>query len=82
MLPLAGCDGWETVDKRDSSLDTTSARGEGMARICIVGGSGYVGLGYAAALADLGNDVIGLDVAEDRVAALNRGEPLIFEPGP
>ena len=44
-----------------------------MARICIVGGSGYVGLGYAAALADLGNDVIGLDVAEDRVAALTRG---------
>ncbi len=52
-----------------------------MARICIVGGSGYVGLGYAAALADLGNDVIGLDVAADRVAALNRGEPLIYEPG-
>ena len=52
-----------------------------MARICIVGGSGYVGLGYAAALADLGNDVVGLDVAADRVAALNRGEPLIYEPG-
>lgn len=52
-----------------------------MARICIVGGSGYVGLGYAAALADLGNDVIGLDLDEGRVAALNRGEPLIYEPG-
>lgn len=55
--------------------------GAGMARICIVGGSGYVGLGYAAALADLGNDVVGLDVAADRVAAMNRGEPLIYEPG-
>jgi UDPglucose 6-dehydrogenase len=52
-----------------------------MARICIVGGSGYVGLGYACALADLGNDVIGLDVAAERVVALNRGEPLMYEPG-
>src|ERR687896_1812606 len=52
-----------------------------MARICIVGAGGYVGLGYAVALADLGNDVVGLDVAADRVAALNRGEPAIYEPG-
>jgi UDPglucose 6-dehydrogenase len=52
-----------------------------MARICIVGAGGYVGLGYAAALADLGHDVVGLDVAADRVAALNRGAPPVYEPG-
>src|SRR5687767_1331306 len=52
-----------------------------MARICIVGAGGYVGLGYATALADLGNDVVGLDVAAARVAALGRGEPGIYEPG-
>jgi UDPglucose 6-dehydrogenase len=52
-----------------------------MAKVCVVGGSGYVGLGYACALAELGHEVVGLDVAAERVAALNRGEPLIYEPG-
>ncbi len=52
-----------------------------MARICIVGGSGYVGLSYAVALAELGHDVVGLDVAADRVAALNAGESPLHEPG-
>jgi len=52
-----------------------------MSRICVVGGGGYVGLGYAVALADLGHDVVGLDIAADRVAALNRGESPLFEPG-
>ena len=52
-----------------------------MKTICIIGGSGYVGLAYAAALADLGHDVTALDIAADRVAALNRGESPIFEPG-
>ena len=51
-----------------------------MSKICIVGGSGYVGLAYAVALADLGNDVVGLDVDVVRVAALNRGESPIYEP--
>ncbi len=31
----------------------------GVSRICVVGGGGYVGLGYAVALADLGHDVVG-----------------------
>ncbi len=29
-----------------------------MSRICVVGGGGYVGLGYAVALAELGHDVV------------------------
>lgn len=51
-----------------------------MARISIIG-SGYVGLVYAAAFADLGNDVTGIDINEDKVARLQRGECPIFEPG-
>ena len=52
-----------------------------MSRICVVGGGGYVGLGYAVALADLGNDVVGLDIDEERVAALNAGRSPLYEPG-
>ena len=52
-----------------------------MSRICVVGGGGYVGLGYAVALADLGHDVVGLDIAADRVAALNAGRSPLYEPG-
>ncbi|HKQ47895.1 MAG TPA: UDP-glucose/GDP-mannose dehydrogenase family protein [Phycisphaerae bacterium] len=49
-------------------------------RITIVG-TGYVGLVTGVCLADTGNDVIGLDVDDDKVAKLSRGECTIFEPG-
>lgn len=52
-----------------------------MARIAIVGGGGYVGLTYGAALAELGNDVTGLDTDSAKVFALSTGESPIFEPG-
>lgn len=52
-----------------------------MARICIVGGGGYVGLGYAVALAELGHDVVGLDINAARVDQLNAGDSPIFETG-
>ncbi len=52
-----------------------------MTPICVVGGGGYVGLGYAVALAELGHDVIGLDIDEIRVAQLNQGHSPIFEAG-
>lgn len=51
-----------------------------MARISIIG-SGYVGLVYAAAFADLGNDVVGIDINEEKVKLLQQGECPIFEPG-
>lgn len=52
-----------------------------MAHICIVGGGGYVGLGYAVALAEMGHNVIGLDINSDRVTRLNHGDSPIFETG-
>ena len=49
-------------------------------KICIVG-SGYVGLVAAACFAEHGNDVIGVDINEQKVKALNDGECPIYEPG-
>jgi len=46
------------------------------AEICVIG-LGYVGLPLAVAFVDAGFSVTGLDVAEDRVAAINRGESYI-----
>ncbi|WP_431807120.1 UDP-glucose dehydrogenase family protein [Microbacterium paraoxydans] len=43
-------------------------------------GCGYLGAVHAAAMASIGHDVIGVDVDEDRVAALSRGEAPFFEP--
>lgn len=43
-------------------------------------GCGYLGAVHAAAMASIGHDVIGIDVDEDRVAALSRGEAPFFEP--
>src|SRR5689334_19308921 len=44
-------------------------------------GTGYVGLVTGACLADAGNHVFCLDVDENKIARLNRGEIPIFEPG-
>ncbi|KXU86026.1 UDP-glucose 6-dehydrogenase [Caballeronia megalochromosomata] len=44
-------------------------------------GSGYVGLVTGACLADIGNDVLCLDVDERKIAILNSGGIPIHEPG-
>ncbi len=44
-------------------------------------GTGYVGLVVAACLAENGNDVIGIDIDEDKIARLKRGALPIYEPG-
>ncbi|HEU0198390.1 MAG TPA: UDP-glucose/GDP-mannose dehydrogenase family protein [Nevskiaceae bacterium] len=44
-------------------------------------GSGYVGLVTAACFADVGNDVLCVDVDADKVRRLQAGEVPIFEPG-
>ena len=49
-------------------------------RITVIG-AGYVGLVTAACLADLGNDVICIDIDKDKISKLNRGMVPIYEPG-
>jgi UDPglucose 6-dehydrogenase len=49
-------------------------------RVAVVG-TGYVGLVTAAGLAELGHTAVCIDVDERKVAALDRGEPPIFEQG-
>ncbi|MGB3389903.1 MAG: UDP-glucose/GDP-mannose dehydrogenase family protein [Pseudaminobacter sp.] len=44
-------------------------------------GTGYVGLVTAACLADIGHDIVCIDVDEERIETLRRGEIPIFEPG-
>ena len=51
-----------------------------MKQICVVG-VGYVGLVTAACFSDLGNRVIALDINEERIEGLKRGEMPIYEPG-
>jgi UDPglucose 6-dehydrogenase len=51
-----------------------------MKQICVIG-VGYVGLVTAACFADLGNRVIALDINQERVEGLKRGEMPIYEPG-
>ncbi len=49
-------------------------------KICVVG-SGYVGLVTGACLADFGMTVTGVDKDASKIAALERGEIPIYEPG-
>jgi UDPglucose 6-dehydrogenase len=44
-------------------------------------GTGYLGATHAVCMAELGFEVLGLDVDESKVDRLNRGEVPFFEPG-
>ncbi|MFJ8475207.1 UDP-glucose dehydrogenase family protein [Kitasatospora sp. NPDC094011] len=49
-------------------------------RVSVIG-CGHLGIPHAAAMAELGHEVIGVDVDRDKVARLNAGECPIYEPG-
>jgi UDPglucose 6-dehydrogenase len=44
-------------------------------------GCGYVGASVAACFADLGHDVVAIDIDEEPVEAINDGRPPLHEPG-
>ncbi len=49
-------------------------------RISVIG-CGYLGAVHASAMAELGHEVIGIDVDERKIAALAAGRPSFYEPG-
>ncbi|MCK5675124.1 MAG: UDP-glucose/GDP-mannose dehydrogenase family protein [Spirochaetales bacterium] len=49
-------------------------------KICVVG-TGYVGLIASVGLSDFGNEIIGVDIDENKVEMLNKGISPIYEPG-
>ncbi|ERK72795.1 UDP-glucose dehydrogenase family protein [Leifsonia aquatica] len=49
-------------------------------RISVIG-CGYLGAVHAASMADLGHEVVGIDVDEVRIAELSAGRAPFFEPG-
>ncbi|WP_022894026.1 UDP-glucose dehydrogenase family protein [Agromyces subbeticus] len=49
-------------------------------RISVIG-CGYLGAVHASAMAELGHDVIGIDVDARKIAALQAGRPPFYEPG-
>jgi len=49
-------------------------------KICVIG-TGYVGLVTAACLAEMGNDVIGVDLSQEKIEGLKHGRMPIHEPG-
>src|SRR4030088_725598 len=52
----------------------------GLSKVAVIG-AGYVGLPTAACLADLGNDVMVVDINREKIAQLKNHRVPFFEPG-
>jgi len=63
-------------DKKDAAPQATA----GAPRISVVG-TGYLGATHAAAMAEMGFDVIGVDTDPAKAQALSEGKVPFFEPG-
>ena len=51
-----------------------------MTRVTVIG-TGYLGLTHAVCLADLGHEVLAIDIDEEKIAKAAKGEVPFFEPG-
>src|SRR5690348_11232037 len=63
------------------SRSERSARKAGLMSVIAVIGTGYVGLITGAGFADLGNDVVCVDILDEKIAKLRAGVMPFFEPG-
>ena len=61
-------------------MTNTSAPATAAPKVTVIG-TGYLGATHAICLAILGFEVLGVDVAQDKVDRLNAGEVPFFEPG-
>ncbi|MGK9147073.1 UDP-glucose/GDP-mannose dehydrogenase family protein [Plantibacter flavus] len=69
------------MDKKQStSGNEIKARAQNRPRISVIG-TGYLGATHAAAMAEMGFEVIGVDTDPAKVAALSEGRVPFFEPG-
>ncbi len=50
-------------------------------KICVIGGSGYVGLVTGLGLSEIGHEVVNVDIDRDKVDQLNAGKAPIYESG-
>ena len=48
---------------------------------CTVFGTGYLGATHAAGMAELGHDVVGIDIDPGKIAKLSSGDIPFYEPG-
>ena len=82
MAPACGATGCELNAHHPGrcNCDNAGSKEAKVASVAVVG-VGYVGLVYGAALADLGNHVVGIDIDSEKIERLSRGETPIFEPG-
>jgi hypothetical protein len=77
-----GCGGWETYPpKRRTEEFDMKLRYRNIMKITVIG-TGYVGLVSGTCLADVGNDVLCLDLDANKIRILNEGGIPIYEPGP
>src|ERR1700728_4481775 len=58
----------------------SSGGGAQLPRVTVIG-TGYLGLTHAVCLADLGHEVLAIDVDAEKIAKAARGEAPFFEPG-
>ena len=66
--------------KKTEATSTTQDSTSTLPRISVIG-TGYLGATHAAAMAEMGFEVVGVDVDPKKVEALSAGKVPFFEPG-
>lgn len=80
-VPTKAVDGWhDTVAYLEELLTLDPVDRKAPMKISVIG-CGYLGAVHASAMAELGHEVVGIDVDERKITELTAGRPPFFEPG-